>query len=295
MEDIIEIEETYDSLNKYNHYLVLHLDGLHDDLRIKNYNYLYDNFIANNSKNLKFIMLKDGKNILFGTDIEEDIKIFEDYVSSNDDFIIIKNPSYIYECFNICYGIFEILKPHNKVVDVIRYFDVLKYGTKRIFRIFSGRTQHLDTQNHEMTYEANFGGEDYIIIRTGFTSKIDVKKLSAYLERYKYLPYFMLLKDKDVLIKNEDIFTVDSPRRIEEIETEELLEKLKYFIKEEINDGFIVFANDYNIRTVLHIFHMLKEMNYCTIKNFSDIVRIIQVKFKDYRKILYLRLDCEEI
>jgi hypothetical protein len=222
--------------------------------------------------------------------------LLEDYILTNDDFIIIKNPSYIYECFNICYGIFDILRTYNKTVDFIGYSDVLKMpNNKRIFRVFTGRTHYLDTQNHKEIRETSFEGEEYIIIRTGFTSKIDTKKMVTFLERYKFLPYFILLKDKDVLIKNEDIFSADSPRRIEEIETKELLEKLKYFLKADINDGFIVFSGgDYRMKTIVCILNMLKRMNYCSIKNLSNVSRIAKFKFNDYKQVLYLRLDCEE-
>jgi hypothetical protein len=288
------MELIYDSLNNYHHYLILHLDGLYDDLQVKNFNYLLDNFIHENPKHLKLVMIKDGKNVFFNKDIEEDKRIFDDYISYSDDFIIIKNPSYLRECFDICYNLFELLKDCNKYVDVINHIDVLKYGTKRIFRVFAGRTHYLDIQNHELTQETSFGGEDYIIIRTGFTSKIDTKKLEKYLERYKFLPYFMFLKDNKIIVKNEDVFTIDSPKRIEDILVKELMEKLEYFTKADINDGFIVFTSNYRIKTVLQFFHLLKDMNYCSIKNFSDIVRIAQFKTDDHIRFLYVRLDCEK-
>ena len=300
-----KFKESYDSLNKYHHYLILHLDGLHDDLIKKNFNYLIDKFKIfrdevpqnpeDNLKIPKLVMIKDGKHTFFNSYTDEDKKVLDDYVTFNDDYIIIKNPSYVYECFNICSGIFKILKPHNKAVDVIRHVDILKHGTKNIFRIFAGKTHYLDINNHKETFEVSFGGEEYIIIRTGFTSKIDKKKLESYLERYKFLPYFLYLRDGDTIIKNEDIFTVDSSRKIEEIEVKELMESLEDFTKAKINDGFIVFANDYGFKTSMYFLHMLKEFNYCSLKGIEDISRISKLEFGDYKQALYLRLDCQEI
>jgi hypothetical protein len=291
------MELIYDSLNKYHHYLILHIDGLYDDLQRKNFNYLLDNFICENPKNLKLIMIKDGKNIFFPNDVEEDMKIFEDYASTNDDFIIIKNPSYVYECFNICYNIFEIMKPFSGSVEIVRHFDILKTkDNKRVFRLFTGKTIHLDIQNHDEIYDASFGRDDYIIIKTGFTSKIDKKDLEKYMERYKFLPDLLFLKDRDILVKNEDIFTADSPKRLEDEKVNEIISDLKYFIDAEINDGFIVFKNEYySLKILIQIFKMLRDMNYCSIKNLSDITRIVQFKIEDYKRFLYLRLDCEEI
>lgn len=285
----------YDSLNKYHHYLIIHLDGLNDDLIKKNFNYLIDNFIGKNNKNLKLVAIKDGKHIFFNSYTEADKKVLEDYITFNDDFIIIKNPSYIYECLNICHNIFKILKPYNKVADVIGHFDTLKHGTKNIFRIFSGKTFYLDINNHQETLDSSFGSdEDYIIIRTGFTKKITKEKLESYLERYKFLPYFLFLKDGDVILKNKDVFSLDSPRKIEEIEVDELMETLKDFTKAKINDGFIVFANDYNFKTSINFLNMLKEFNYCSLKGIQDISRIAKFEFGAYKKALYLRLDCQE-
>jgi hypothetical protein len=291
------MELIYDSSNKYHHYLILHIDGLHEDLILKNFNYLLDNFICQNPKDLKVVMIKDGKNIFFPNNVEEDIKIFEDYILKNDDFIIIKNPSFIYECFNICYSIFEIIKCFNKSVEVIRHFDILKTkDNKRVFRLFTGKTIHLDSQNHDEIREASFGWEEYIIIKTGFTSKIDKKKLEKYMERFKFLPNFVFLKDGDTIIKNEDIFTVDSSKRIEDKKVKEIIKDLKSFTEAKINDGFIVFTNDYcSLKILIQLFKMLVDMNYCTIKNLSNISRIIQFKIEDYKRFLYLRLDCEEI
>ena len=297
-----EKKVSYDSLNKYHHYLILHLDGLYDDLIKKDFNYLIDKFKIfndeipeNNLHTPKLVMIKDGKHTFFNSYTEEDKNVLEDYITFNDDFIIFKNPSYVYECFNICSDIFKILNPHNKVVDVINHIDVLKHGTKNIFRVFSGRTQHIDINNHQETFEVSFGGEEYIIIRTGFTSKITKEKLEAYLERYKFLPYFLYLKDGDTILKNEDVFTIDSPRKIEDIEVKELMESLEDFTKAKINDGFIVFANDYSFKTVICLLTMLKEFNYCSLKGIQDISRIAKLEFGDYKRALYLRLDCEEI
>jgi hypothetical protein len=291
------MELIYDSSNKYHHYLILHIDGLCEDLQRKNFNYILDNFICENPKNLKLIMIKDGKNIFFPNDVEEDMKLFEDYALTNDDFIIIKNPSYIYECFNICYNIFEIMKRFNKSVEIIRHFDVLKTrDNKRVFRLFTGKTIHLDIQNHNEIRETSFGWEEYIIIKTGFTSKIDKKELEKYMERFKYLPNFVFLKDRDILVKNKDIFSTDSPKRLEDIKVNEIISDLKHFTEAEINDGFIVFTNDYcSLKILIQIFKMLRDMNYCSIKNLSDISRIVQFKIEDYKRFLYFRLDCEEI
>jgi hypothetical protein len=291
------MELIYDSSNKYYHYLILHIDGLCEDLQRKNFNYILDNFIYENPKNLKLIMIKDGKNIFFPNDVEEDMKLFEDYALTNDDFIIIKNPSFIYECFNICYSIFETMKCFNKSVEIIRHFDVLKtIDNKRVFRLFTGKTIHLDVQNHNEIREASFGWEEYIIIKTGFTSKINKKNLEKYMERFKYLPNFVFLKDGDTLIKNEDIFTVDSPKRLQDEKVKEIMEDLKYFTEAKINDGFIVFTNEYcSLKILIQIFKMLVDLNYCSIKNLSDICQIIQFKIEDYKTFLYLRLDCEKI
>jgi len=289
---------SYDSLNKYHHYLILHIDGLYDDLIKKNFNYIIDKFKIYDPdvpKKLKIIMIKDGKNIFLNSDIEEDKKVLDDYTNFSDDFIIIKNPSYVYECFNLCYDIFKILKPYNKTVDIISHVDVLKHGTKNIFRVFAGKTHYIDKNNHQEKVEVSFSEDNYIIIRTGFTSKIDKKKLEHYLERYKFLPYFMFLKDKDVIVKNEDVFTPDSPKRLEEIEVTELMENLEYFIKADINDGFIVFSGNYNFRTVLQFLNMLKEFNYCSLTGLTDVSRVSVLSFDEYKRALYLRLDCEEI
>lgn len=287
-----DIKLVYDSLNKYYHYLILHIDGLYEDLIKKNFNYLIDNF---QDEIPKLVMIKDGKHTYFNSYTDEDKKVLEDYITYNDDFIIFKNPSYIYECFNIYTDIYKVLKPYNKSIEVMGNIDVLKHGTKNLFRMFVGKTHYLDINNHQEKLEVSFGGDDYIIIRTGFTSKIDKKKLEAYLERYKFLPYFLYLKDGDVLRKNKDIFTLDSPRKIEEIEVDELMKSLEDFTKAKINDGFIVFANDYNFKTVINLLNMLKEFNYCNLKGIQDVSRIAKLEFGDYKRALYLRLDCQEI
>jgi hypothetical protein len=124
---------------------------------------------------------------------------------------------------------------------------------------------------------------------------ISKEKLEAYLERYKFLPYFLYLKDGDTILKNEDVFTIDSPRKIEDIEVKELMESLEDFTKAKINDGFIVFANDYSFKTVIYFLTMLKEFNYCSLNGIQDVSRIVKLEFGDYKRALYLRLDCEEI
>lgn len=289
-----EFKLVYDSLNKYYHYLILHVDGLYDDLIKKNFNFLQDNFIDKNNKNLTLICIKDGKNIFYNSYTEEDRKVLDDYITFNDDFIIIKNPSYVYECFNINSEISNILRPFNKSVDIIGYVDTLKHGTKNLFRIFAGKTHYLDVNNHQETFDVNFDG-DYIIIKTGFTSKIKKENLEAYLERYKYLPNFLFLKDGETIIKNKDVFTADSPRKIEEVEVDELMKSLENFTKADINDGFIVFASDYKFKSLVNLLYMLKEFKYCNFQGLIDISRIVKFDFGDYKRALYLRLDCEEI
>ena len=73
------------------------------------------------------------------------------------------------------------------------------------------------------------------------------------------------------------------------------METLESFTKAEINDGFIVFSNDYNFKTMICFLNMLKEFNYCSLKGLQDIVRIAKFELGDYKRVLYLRLDCEEI
>lgn len=292
------MEILYDSLNEHYHYLIFHLDGLHDDLYSKHYNFLLDNYINENPKNLKLIMLKDGKNIFYNKDIDEELQIFDKYIESSDDFIIIKNPSYIKECFEICYSLINSVKHINKSADVIGNFDELKIHNKKVFRLFTGRTHYLryfgyDEYDDDIdVVRKTFTSGEYLTIRTGFTSKIDTKKLVAHFERYKFLPNFLFLKDKKVFIKNEDIFTEDSPRRLD---TTEFIKDLDDFIKADINDGMIVFANTNYIEEYLQLLMVLKTFEYCSVKDFSDISRIVVLKIGDYNKMLYLRLDCEEI